>query len=166
MAGNSAIYRLDSNGQNEGTAPANNKIEFNSGSTPDDKGRVVTTHALWIRDIAMHPNPKRSLNILQDTLAGTKEVTLAGFFRDPVGASATNSGLDIFDTWMDNKATNTSLKFGRFGLRLDDFPVHNFNPVTGGGYILHYLYAERPEDSPDEVGFVAKLYFNRPTTPT
>lgn len=165
VSGNSAIFRLDTTGTTESNAPANNVIEFNSGAIPDDLGRVVSSNVIWTRDVAMHPNPKRALNILQDTLAGTKEVTVIGYFRDPISASGVNSGLEILDRWMDEKATNTSLKFGRFGLRLNDFPINTKTPTATQGYILHSLYAERPEDSPDDVEFIAKLFWNNPTTP-
>jgi hypothetical protein len=164
LAGNSSIYRIDTTGQNEAWAVTNNQIiEFNSGAAPDDRGNIISTNVLYLRDVAVHPNPKRSLNVLQDTLAGTKEVTITGYFEDPIGSGTSQS---LLDTWMLNKATNSSLKFGRFGLRLDDATTHNLVPDATGGYILHYLYTERPEDSPDEVTFVAKLYLNKPTTPT
>lgn len=164
MAGNSCIFRITTVGQTEGTAPADNKIEFNVGAVPDAKGNLISSNCHYLRDVSMHPNPKRSLNILQDGGLGTKELTIIGYFTDPAGVSV--SSLAIFDNWMRNKATNASLPYGRWGLRLDDLPIHNFTPSAGGGYILHDLYTERVEDSPDEVMFIAKLYLNQPLTPT
>jgi hypothetical protein len=164
MAGSSCIYRLDTVGQNESTAPSSNKIEFNLGTVPDARGNVVSSNVHYVRDVSMHPNPKRSLNIIQDGGLGTKEVTVIGYFTDPVGAAS--GALVIFDNWMRNKATNASLPYGRFGLRLNDAAVHDFTPFASGGYILYDVYTERVEDSPNEVMFIAKLYLNNPTTPT
>lgn len=164
MAGNSCIFRIDSVGQNESTVPGGNKIEFNLGTVPDARGNVVSSNCHYVRDVSMHPNPKRSLNILQDGGLGTKEITVIGYFTDPINASA--NGMTLFDAWMRNKATNASLPYGRFGLRLDDFNTHNFTPTASGGYILYDVYAERIEDSPNEIMFIAKLYLNNPLTPT
>lgn len=56
--------------------------------------------------------------------------------------------------------TNTDLKFGRFGLRLDNMSVLNLTPSGTVGYLLHDVYIEQPDDSPNEATFVAKLYLN------
>ncbi len=164
-AGNSSIFRIDANGETEATAKtASQIIEFNGGVAPDALGNLQTTSAHYVRDISIHPNPNRSYNILQDMKAGTKEITIAGWFDSPATVSA--SSLTLLDTWFANKATNASLKFGRFGLRLNDYTTVSLVPSTTQGYILHDLYVERPEDDPDSVTFVAKLFFNKPTTPS
>jgi hypothetical protein len=151
-------------GESEATAKtANQIIEFNSGVAPDANGNVTNTSCHYIRDVSIHPNPKRSLNIIQDGALGTQEVTVTGYFRAPATVSA--SSLTLFNSWMTGKATNAALPYGRFGLRLDDYTTMNLTPSAAAGYILHDVYIERPEDSPDEVRFVAKFYKNNPTTP-
>jgi hypothetical protein len=159
MAGNGSIYRLDSNGQNENWSVANNQIiQFNGGTLPDTTGRQVETSFKMTRDINFHPNPRRPLDQLQDGLLGILDVTIAGYFVDH---EATDGPAKFFE-WGKDPAMNASLKWGRFGLRLDDFAggVLDLNPVTVTGYVLYDIEVIDAESPRDQVGFIAKLYRN------
>jgi len=56
--------------------------------------------------------------------------------------------------------TNAALKFGKFGIRHDELGPIELTPSGGVGYVLHDVYVELMEDSPNEASFVAKLYLN------
>ena len=110
------------------------------------------------RDINFHPNPRRPLDQLQDGLLGILEVTIAGYF---VGHDTT-LGPGKFFNWGKEAAMNASLKWGRFGIRLDNFGngVLNLNPIATTGYVLHDIEVIDAESPRDQVGFIAKLYRN------
>lgn len=160
MAGTAAIFRIDSTGQTESTATAANQtIEFNLGTAPDANGNLVSSSVRYIEDVSIHPNPQTHLSKIQDGKLGTKEITLAGYFTKPNTASA-SGGIAIFNNWMIQNKTNSDLKWGRFGIRLNHLSGLNLTPSGTSGYILHDVYIELVEDSPNEASFVAKLYLN------
>lgn len=155
MAGDSAIYRVTTAGQTEATVNASNKIEFNGGTVPDLFGKAVSSSWHSIRDISIHPNPNKALNVIQDGRLGTIEVIVAGYFRNP----ATSLGkLNLYNWGIDPATLNPDFRYGRFGLRINDLSEINLNPSSTRGYILYDIFVERVVDSPDEVGFIAKLY--------
>lgn len=155
MAGDSAIYRVTSPGENESNVGPGEKIEFNGGNVPDLFGKMVNTSWHSIRDISVHPNPNKALNVIQDGRLGTIEVILAGYFTRP----RTSDGKGILFDWMTEPATsNPNFRFGRYGIRIDDLTEANLNPDANRGYILYDVFVERVPDSPNEVGFIAKLY--------
>ena len=160
MAGTGSLYRLDATGGTEATAlVAGQIIEFNQGTSPDANGNLVSTSVRWIEDVSIHPTPNVHLSKIQTGKLGTKEVTIAGYFTNPDTSSQTG-GIFKFNNWMANDKTNTDLKFGRFGLRLDNMSVLNLTPSGTIGYLLHDVYIEQPDDSPNEATFIAKLYLN------
>jgi len=159
MAGTGSIFRIDANGDTEATArTASEIIEFNGGTVPDSTGRLAETGFHETRDINFHPNPRRALDQLQDGLLGILEVTIAGWFVD----HDTTTGPAKFLNWGKEVAMNSSLKWGRFGLRLDDFAggALDLTPSTTTGYVLHDVEVINVERPRDQVGFIAKLYRN------
>lgn len=159
MAGSGSIFRLDANGDTEADAVISTQIiEFNGGSVPDNTGKLVATGFRMIRDLSPHPNPKRALTKWQDNLLGTMEVTITGYFVDH---DATQGPAKFF-VWQRDPATNSSLEFGRFGLRLDDFAggTLDLTPSATVGYLLADVQVEDVESPRNEVGFIAKLIRN------
>ena len=159
MAGSISIFRIDSVGQTEATAiAAGQVIEFNSGTSPDTTGRIVEPGLIWSRGTNFHPNPRRALDKIQDGLLSFKEVVLVGFAVDHDATLIPAK----FDEWMSEAATNASLPFGRFGLRVDDFASgpSNLTPNATQGYILYHVETIDVESPKDQVNIIAKLYRN------
>lgn len=159
MAGSGAIFRIDNAGETEATARvAGEIIEFNGGSVPDATGRLVETGFHMTRDINFHPNPRRALDQLQDGYLGILEITIAGYFVDH---DQTAGPLKFFN-WSKEPAMTTALKWGRFGLRLDDFAqgALDLTPSATTGYVLHDVLVTDVEDPRDQVSFIAKFYRN------
>lgn len=160
MAGTGAIFRIDAVGETEANAKtAGEIIEFNTGAvSPDSTGRIVATGFRMIRDVSPHPNPKRALTKWQDNLLGTMEITVTGYFVDH---EATNGPIKLFN-WQVAPATNSSLQFGRFGIRLDSFANGALNLTPSGtiGYILVDVDVQDVESPRDEVGFIARFVRN------
>ena len=155
MAGDSAIFRVTNPGDTEGSVGAGDKIEFNGGIVPDTTGKAITSSWHSIRDVSIHPNPNKALNVIQDGKLGTIEVILAGYFTRPI----TSGGKINFFDWMSDPATsNPNFRYGRFGIRIDDLSEVDLTPSSTRGYILYDVYIERVPDSPNEVAFIAKLY--------
>ena len=159
MAGTGAIFRITTNGDTEATATAAGQtIEFNGGAVPDSTGRLTATGFRMTRDVGIHPNPRRALDLVQDNLAGVLDVTVTGYFVD----HDSTAGPAKFYNWQKDPATNSSLPFGRFGLRLTDFAqsMIDLTPSAAAGYILYDVETNDVESPRDEVVFVARLYRN------
>jgi len=158
MAGSGAIWRATvAQGGNEASALSANIIEFSTGAaTPDARGKMVSSSVHYTRDISIHPHPKRNLNRVQDGLLGIKEVSITGYFTEPDSAG----GIANLNNWMIAAATVTGFTEGRFGLRIDDMGQFDLTPSAGVGYMLHDVFIDRIEGSPNEASFIAKLYLN------
>ena len=111
-----------------------------------------------VRDINFHPNPRRPLDQLQDGLLGTLEVTVTGYFKD----HDSTQGPAKFFNWQREPAMTNALKWGRFGLRLDDFAggMLDLTPSDTTGYVLWDVEVTDAESPRDQVSFIAKLYRN------
>ncbi len=160
MAGSGSIFRIDANGDTEVTARAANQIiEFNgTGLLPDSTGKATGTGFHETRDINFHPNPRRALDQLQDGFLGVLEVTVTGYFKD----HDATQGPAKFLNWGKEPAMTAALKWGRFGLRLDDFAggALDLTPSTTTGYVLWDVEVIDAESPRDQVSFIAKLYRN------
>ena len=162
------IFRFTSPGDTVGTLGASEKIEFNTGTVPDSTGRTVRTSFRMTRDTNIHPNPRRVLDQIQDSLLGYIDVAVSGYF---VGHSTTLGPRNLFN-WMIGLAqisptTTPSGDFpvGRFGLTLDSFANGLLNVTPDDtpntiGYILYDVDVQDLESPRDEVPFTAKLYRN------
>lgn len=134
------------------------KIEFNTGAAPDDTGRLIANKFKMSRDINIHPNPRRALDQVQDSLLGLLDITLNGYF---VNHSLTLGPKNLFN-WQVDPATNSNFPFGRFGLQLNNFAggLLGLIPSETTGYLLYDVEVDDVEDPRDEVIFKAQLYRN------
>lgn len=133
------------------------KIEFNAGTVPDSTGRLTFPSYSMRRDTNIHPNPRRALDQIQDSLLGIVDVHLAGYF---VKHYATLGPRTIWK-WQVDPAVNNNFPFGRFGLILKSFDqVLELIPTTESGYILYDAEVQDNENPRDEVPFTCKLYRN------
>jgi hypothetical protein len=138
------------------------KIEFNFvGTAPDNNSRQTVTGFHSARDTNIHPNPRRVLDQIQDSLLGYIDVLVSGYF---VGHATTLGPRNLYN-WLIGTAQNADFPVGRFGLQLDSFsngllsltPDDTPNTV---GYILYDVDVQDIEDPRDEVPFTARLYRN------
>ena len=118
-----AIYRFTSPGDTFGGIGSGEKIEFLPGAVPDSTGRNIKTDFHMRRDINPHPNPRRKLNKIQDSLLGMMEVTVTGYFVD----RATTVGPKNLFNWQVEDAVNNTFEWGRFGITLDSFAAGLLN---------------------------------------
>jgi len=137
---------------------ATEKIEFNSGTVPDATGKMTSTGFRMPRDINIHPNPRRTLNQIQDSLLGLTDITVTGFFT----SHATTVGPRNLWNWQREDATNAALPFGRFGLEIPSFSngLLDQTPIAGTGYILYDIDVQDVDDPRDKVEFIARFYLN------
>lgn len=153
-----SIYRFTGAGDTFGGLANSEKIEFHPGAIPDATGRTIKTGFRMRRDVNPHPNPRRALNKIQDSLLGMTEVTVTGYFV----SHDTTLGPKNFFNWNVENATNSNFPWGRFGLTLDSFAggLLNITPTATTGYILYDIDVEDIEKPRDEVPFIAKFYRN------
>lgn len=152
------LFRFTIPGDTVETLASSEKIEFNAGTVPDSTGRLTFPSFHMARDTNIHPNPRRTLDQIQDSLLGIFDVRLTGYF---INHSATLGPKNLFN-WSIDPATNSNFPFGRFGLVLDSFAsgILGLTPTTTTGYILYDIEVQDVEDPRDKVPFTAKLYRN------
>lgn len=145
-------------GDSESGLASTEKIRFNTGTVPDSTGKLVSTGYRATRDVNFHPNPRRALDQIQDSLLGTIEVTIAGYFKDH---DATLGPTNLYN-WQRQAAVNTAMPYGRFGLQLDDYAngLLNIDPTATLGYILHDVEVIDNEQPRDAIALIARLYMN------
>ena len=160
MASNSAIWRATSLG-----AEASNStdiVEFNDLTLADDEQAGIVQSSTNLRTaIALNPRPKSAVDELQDGgfIGGT--VVLTGSIKDPSG-----NGLEKcqrLKTWQIENKTNSTFLKGRFGLRLDDFPLVDCVPTsgsTGRGYLFEDVQFIRTGELRGKVQVIITLRFN------
>ena len=157
MAGTNAIFRVTNAGDNEGNVASTEKIEFNTGAAvPDATGKMIETRVHEIEDISFQPNPNRHLDQLQAGKLGTKEYILTGYIKK-TGSSPI---VVNFANWMKQDKDITDFPFGRYGVRLDDMSDDDVTPSATIGCLLYDVERFRPENQPEIIGFIAKLYRN------
>lgn len=152
------LFRFSTPGDTVGLLADSEKIEFNTGTVPDATGRMVASSFQALRDTNIHPNPRRTLNQIQDSLLGLMTVTITGYFT----AHTTTLGPKNLYNWQVGDATNAVLPFGRFGLQVDSFAngLLNETPTASKAYVLYDIYVEDVDDPRDKVPFIAKFYLN------
>lgn len=152
------IFRFTNAGDTIGALAATEKIEFNQGSVPDATGRTISSKFSMRRDINPHPNPRRALDFIQDSLLGIVDVWITGHF---VSRSTTKGPRNLYN-WSIEDATITDFPFGRFGLVVDNFSngLLNETPSTTIGYILYDIEVEDVDNPRDKMPFLAKFYLN------
>ena len=152
------IFRFATPGDTIGGLTSANKIEFNAGAVPDATGKMTSTGFKMLRDTNIHPNPRRTLNQIQDSLLGITEVTITGYFI----AHATTLGPKNLWNWQREESTNAVLPFGRFGLQIPSFAnsLLDQDPTASTGFILTDVEVTDVDDPRDKVEFIARFYLN------
>lgn len=159
MAGTASLFRIESTGQTESTArTAGTIIEFNStsGGSPDDSSKIDSLDIHYIEDISVHPNPNRHLSQIQDGKLGTIEFVIKGHIDNPDSAGL----IGKFKTFMENDKTNTSLPFGKFGIRYDNMSQFDLTPTSTQGLILFDFQIKDVEEFQNKAEWIARLYRN------
>lgn len=154
------IFRLTNSGDTLGSIGDSEKIIFNTGSIPDDTGKLTRSSFRMVSDLNPHPNPSRQLNTIQDSLLGVLEVTVAGYF---VNHNNTIGPTNLYN-WSVDPDVNSDFRFGRFGLVLSSFNgILDLTPtvgLTGTGYMLSEIFVDDVEEPRTEVPFIAKFFRN------
>lgn len=152
------LYRFTNTADTISGLAASEKIEFNLGTVPDATGKLTFPSFKMSRDVNIHPNPRRALDQVQDSLLGLLDVRLAGYF---ISHSSTLGPRNLFN-WQVDAATNSDFPFGRFGLVLNSLSngLLNLQPTATTGYILYDAEVNDLEDPRDEVSFNVQLYRN------
>lgn len=156
------IFRFTNAGDTIGSIASTEKIEFNQGTVPDATGRTLSTKFRMTRDVNIHPNPRRKLDQIQDSLLGIVDVWLTGYF---VNRSITEGPINLYN-WQQESAVselpNKDFPFGRFGLVIDNYAsgLLNETPTATLGYILYEIEVEDVENPRDKMPFLAKFYLN------
>jgi hypothetical protein len=158
VGGTASIFRIDAVGEGEADAEtANQTIEFNTGAgNPDARGHLSSVTVELDEDTSSHPNPNRHLTQWQANKLGTIIVTFRGYFDKPTSAG----GITRFINWMTNDKTNAALKFGRFGIRVNNMSQLDLTPSGAIGYILKKVTVTDVEEYQSRAEFVAVLYRN------
>ncbi len=154
------IFRLTSDGDTESSVGPTEKIIFNTGTVPDNTGKLITTRFRMVSDLNPHANPDVQLNQIQDSLLGVVEVTVAGYFVDH---NNTLGPKNLYN-WSVDADINEDFRKGRFGLTLSSMNgILDIVPTTGLGgigYMLVEVDVIDVEDPRTEVGFIAKFFLN------
>jgi len=156
MAGTGAIWR-----DNNVEGSSSDKIEFDTGATPDALTKFGETTIFLPAGLAFLKKPKGQINRIQDTFAKGVHYKVIGYVTDPKTSGAT----DKSKIWaMEKKTTITTFAFGRYGLRLDDFPDFNVRQNANRGLMLgdlewHFISGEK-----FKAVFIADLFFQANST--
>lgn len=165
MAVDAILYRFTDAGDTLSGLGSGDIIEFNlEAVTPDDTGRLTYPSFQMTRDTNIHPNPRRVLDQIQDSLLGIFSLTLNGYF---IKHNATLGVRNLFN-WSVGEAINPEFTAGRFGLQLASFNgLLNLTPqgladapTLPQGYVLYDMEVHDVEDPRDKVPFTVKLYRN------
>ena len=154
------IFRLTDSGDTEASVGPTEKIVFNTGTVPDNTGRMVATSFRMTSDLNPHPNPDTQLNQIQDSLLGVVEVTIAGYFVDH---NKTLGPRNLYN-WSVDEDVNQTFRKGRFGINIASMNgILNFSPtenLNGTGYMLAEIDVIDFEEPRNEVGFTARFFLN------
>ncbi len=163
MAGeNTAIFRVTTNGQNEGNVPANEKILFNPTDIATNNGFVFASEVFYRNSIPENPKVAGQINEVQDMGLDGIDVQLTTRIQNSSDVSA-GSKMDILKKWLIEDKTNPVFRKGRFGLRMDDNPIFNVTPDDSSplfGYVLANIRFLRPEDHKNKVDAIITLRFS------
>ena len=105
------LFRFTNSGDTEPALADTERIQFNTGTVPDDTGKLISTSFRMVSDLNPHPNPDIALNQIQDSLLGVVEVTVAGYFVDH---NNTQGPANLYN-WSVDADVNDDFRKGRFG---------------------------------------------------
>jgi len=156
MAGTGAIWR-----DNNVEASSSDKIEFDTGATPDALTKLGNTSVTILSGLAFLKKPKGQMNKIQDTFVKGVQFRLVGYVTDPKTAGAQ----DKTKVWgMEAKTVVTTFPVGRFGLRLDDFPDFNIRQNANRGIMMGDIKWSLLADSKFKAAFEVDLFFQANST--
>lgn len=150
MAGNSAIWRATAESSQKGPEPNGggaDKIEFDlDAAVPDNTGHIGNTQFEIVTGIAENEAPFKDVNELQFTGVATVTITIVGHVQLPDSTKVPW----VLKQWELEPQNNGSFTRGRFGLRLNDFPVFNLTPYaadsgTPRGYAIESVKCSRAD---------------------
>jgi len=154
-----SIFRFTDPGDQISTLDASDIIEFNLAPTvttgkPDGTAKLVAPSFRMARDINFHPNPRKTLDPIQDSLLGILDVEV-GYF---VNHLSTKGPKNLFN-WQVGEADTDTLPVGRFGMDLSSFGgLLSLTPTATQGYYLYDIDIQDIEDPRTEVPFIARFY--------
>lgn len=152
-----SIFRFTNTGDTIANRTAKDIIEFNltSSTKPDGTARLVAPSFRMTRDLNFHPNPRKALDPVQDSLLGLVDVTVTGYF---INNLSTLGPKNLFN-WSVGEGDTDNFSFGRFGMDLSSFGgILSLTPTASTGYYLYDIDVEDIEDPRTEVPFVARFY--------
>ncbi len=150
--GTGAIWR-DNNA--EDSASSGNIIEF-EGLDPDALTKLGETEITVHAGLAFLKKPKGIINQIQDTFTKGVSYTIVGYVTNPKTAQAQND----MKVWaMQPKTVITTFPFGRFGIRLDDFPDFNVRPKATRGLMMGDIKWTNVADTKFKAAFTVDLFF-------
>ena len=133
-------------------------IQFMDDAVVNSAGSIVNTSFNITTGIARNERPG-ALDKLQDTGTNGITITVTGNIIDQEG-----NGKKVehkFKEWLlEPKTVTSTFPKGRFGLRLNDFPVFNMTPNTVKGYMLESIEMIRDGETKGKISFIAVLRFN------
>jgi hypothetical protein len=156
MAGSNAIWRATSNADTfpEPQGINTDKIEFEVDNViPDSTGHIVETSINMTTGIAENEKAFGNTNELQFTKFEGITITIVGSIKNPISSLAAVK-LKVWN--LEDQDINNWTK-GRFGLRLNDFPIFNVKPCSSSSgharaYSIQSLTFNRA-DLPNRIGF-------------
>ena len=152
-----SIFRFTNTGDAVGTIADTEIIEFNliSSIKPDGTASLVAPSFRMARDINFHPNPRRKLDPIQDSLLGILDVEVSGYFVDH---NNTLGPRNLYN-WSVGEGDNDDFPVGRWGMDLSSFGgLLSLTPSSTEGYYLYDIDVQDVEDPRTEVPFIARFY--------
>lgn len=155
MTFNSAIWRSTGTTYTEAASSSANKIQFNEEPVITNNAIIQSEFDIRVA-IAENERPFSSLNELQDCGVDGVDIIITGRFSAP----NTNTSITNLMTWLKGDKTTSQCPYGRFGLRLDDFPWFNVTPSASGGYLLTNVKLIRDGEVKNRSAFILTLRLN------
>jgi hypothetical protein len=154
--GNAAIWRATGAGTNvEPTGANTDKVEFDiDNAVPDSTGHLNNTDFEISTGIADNEKAFQDVNEKQFTRVETVTLTISGHIQAPI----TSGAAVTLKVWELEDQADDFYTRGRFGLRINDFPIFNIKPknlATGfarGGAIQNVKFI-RSADFKNRVDF-------------
>ncbi len=156
--GNAAIWEVASGAANgtEVTAGDARTVDFNESPVVASGGHIFKTEVKLRKSTPEGESVNSNQNIVQDMGFDGLAVQITGEIHDSENAASTGS-VHKLTKWMFDVGSTTGFTKGRFGLRMDDFPMFDVVPTTTYGYFLNDVQFIRDPEETDKVGFIAVL---------
>jgi hypothetical protein len=128
MTGNAAIWRATlGNANAEPSGPGSDKVEFDiDNAVPDTTGHINNSEFEITSGIADNEKAFQDVNEAQFTRVETVTLQISGHIQSPI----TSGAAVTMKVWLLEDLANDVFTRGRFGLRINDFPIFNIKPRT------------------------------------